>query len=229
MIVLGKQKNSLKQLAKALEDYPIRLRWGGPKVLDAVNGSAKLLNAIGQLQVMQDAGVLVPEFTTSLKTAQKWFDTDGKMVLGRLNNHTQGRDIVWANQGVIANTARRQWRESDLWTVYIPAISEWRIHILHGSSIARGLKHWSGEGPEPQNHPIVRSRRKGWHIRHDVAPQEAIRIAAKAAVKAVGYDLGAVDLIETANGIMVLEVNSRPAIRDNYTVAAYTKALCKQY
>lgn len=94
--------------------------------------------------------------------------------------------------------------------------------------IGRGKKVWVGEG-EPQGlAKFVRSRRNGWHLEHKSEPPKGVRTAAKTAVKALGYDFGAVDLLVREGGeVVVLEVNSAPALRDDYTWTAYTNAIRK--
>lgn len=193
------------------------LRWGGGFVPGAINGQANLLEGKDQLLALQDAGIPTPHFTFQSAGAT------GGLWLARKSAHTQGKDIIPVGQRV---RGRRRWQDSDMFVQYVPnVVREWRFHILKGESIARALKVWSGGGPEPTTHPIIRSRRLGWHMRHDVDPPKAIREAAKAACKAVGYDLGAVDVLELADGqACVLEVNSRPALRDEYTLEKYVKA-----
>lgn len=212
MIIHGHAKGSILGLAEALEGVNIQLRWGGSQVPGAINGNVHLLNGLEQLQTLRDARVSIPEFTNTCP-----HDAHRVMWLGRKLNHTQGKDII---------TSGRRFKERDFWVKYVPAIAEWRIHILNGKSIARGKKVWVGQGSEPTTIPIIRSRRLGWHLDHTPDPPNHIREAARAAVAAVGYDLGAVDVLDLGgNQACVLEVNSRPAIRDPYTIAQYSKAL----
>jgi glutathione synthase/RimK-type ligase-like ATP-grasp enzyme len=59
---------------------------------------------------------------------------------------------------------------------------------------------------------------------HNVDPPDGLRNLAKRAVAACNYDLGAVDILETATGGVVLEVNSRPAVCSPYTLERYAQA-----
>lgn len=215
MVLHGHVKGSVLGLTERLRDSPVQLRWGGPMVAGAVNGQCHLLNGLEQLQRFKDAGVETVDFTARLLEARLRSRTE--LLLGRKLNHTQGKDIKLV--------AQRRWEDSDYWTLYVPAVWEWRVHILNGKSIARGLKVWAGEGPELATHPKIRSRRLGWRLNHKPDLPKIIREAAKAAVAAVGYDLAAVDILQTEDGPVVLECNSRPAIRDEYTLTQYTKAL----
>jgi D-alanine-D-alanine ligase-like ATP-grasp enzyme len=75
-------------------------------------------------------------------------------------------------------------------------------------------------------------------MRHDENPPKGIRPVAIAAVEALGYDHGAVDLLVTGephheagiarNDIVILEVNLIPAM-DRYTCIQYAKAVARKF
>lgn len=188
-------------------------------VPNAINGNVHLLDGLEQLETLRAAGVSCVDFLPEPPT-----DLGTNIFLGRKAEHTQGFDIRASN--LPKERGKRPWSKSDYFTLYeSTTIREWRFHIFKGQSIARALKVWAGNGPEPTQHPIIRSRRLGWHMRHDVKPAGYLRELAKQAVEAVNYELGAVDLLELPGKVgKVLEVNSRPAIRDDYTLNAYEKA-----
>lgn len=220
MRIYGHASGSVLTLAERLADCPIGLRWGGAFAPGAINGEVHLLDGLQQLQALEAAQVPHVELITDrldaeLRAAQ------GVVLLGRKRQHTQGFDIRFSDRNRIRG--QRNWLRSEFWTVYNPALAEWRFHILNGKSIARGLKVWvGGEIPETR----IRSRRLGWHMSHTQTPPKALRELAKAAVAAVGYQLGAVDIIQThAEQGLVCEINSRPSIRDEYTLFHYADAL----
>ncbi len=225
MQIHGHNTGTIQELARRCADVNVGLRWGGNQVPGAINGTVHLLDGLQQLQILQTKGIAVPTFSTQAAVCTQ---IEG-LWLARKRNHTQGKDIIPCTLGGITK-GRRPWRRSDYFVKYIPAAREWRFHILNGNSIARGLKTPPTivDYDAPVRDPIIRSRRLGWHMRHDVDPPKALRELAKQAVAAVGYDLGAVDLLELAEGSgVVLEVNSRPAVRDEYTLAAYAAAFRK--
>lgn len=247
MEILGYPNGAISALAARLTDCPARLRWGGDKVPNAINGGVSLLNGLQQLQAFAKAHVPTITYTNLPAIRDEW--AAECLVLGRKLNHTQGMDIV------VPGTLRRnlRWQRRDYWTIYEgrEVVRELRVHIFRNRagkllSIARGVKsqclHTSitasttlcpdcgydlrrrgtGDGV------TIRSRRNGWIIRHDTsaAINDAARRVAKAAVAAVGYDLGAVDMLDKGGDrYVVLEVNSRPAIRDPYTLTAYADAI----
>ncbi len=219
MQIIGIQNNNLGPLAAELADCDVKLRWGGVRCgAGAINGDVRLLNGLQQMQAMQAAGVRTPVFTTNLREAEAW-SAEGVVVLGRKVHHTQGKDIVLPSNSL--------WRLRDFWVQYCGDVrSEWRLHILKGKCIGRGMKVPSESEPPRPTPVVVRSRRLGWRISHTQSPPEGMRDLARAAVRACQYDLGAVDCLELeGGGMVVLEVNSRPAIRDNYTIGQYAKYL----
>ena len=232
MQIHGRSDGAISALAERLRDSNVSLRWGGSQVEGAINGSVHLLDAREQLVAFQKAGIPCPEFTFDRSVAETWLRT-GSLVFGRKFNHTQGFDIICAGGNRLKDKpkASARWKTRDFWTKYVPSISEWRFHILNGNSIARGKKvfitpNGYGAMDNTANVPVIRSRRLGWHMQHDIDPPKGARTLAKAAVAAVGYDLGAVDMLEVTPGkFLVLEVNSRPAIRDPYTIERYALAL----
>jgi D-alanine-D-alanine ligase-like ATP-grasp enzyme len=65
---------------------------------------------------------------------------------------------------------------------------------------------------------------------HNVDPPKGVRTAAKAAVEAVGYPWGAVDLLawraegeDKASRVVVLEVNSMPGLGSPMVIEAWVK------
>ena len=244
MIIHGHASGSILSLQEPLRDSPVELRWGGPPVGPrAINGSAALLGGLAQLENLAARGVATLEFTTSPREAQAWALTTP--VYGRDEAHTQGKDIILALPGGIYRKKSIRgngqlyvpvtlWQGKAFWTKWQPSLREWRFHVLRQrgemTSFARAVKVWEGDGrgmPSGDNpaSPCVRSRRLGWVMAHNVDPPEGLRTLAKRAVAACGYDLGAVDILETPQGGVVLEVNSRPAVRDPYTIERYTQAL----
>ncbi len=206
-----------------------------------LNG-VKRLDAKEQLDTFGDANLLTPTWTDSLEVAKTWV-REGKLIWGRRWIHTQGQDIIGSGyrpprkKVYIGPTKQfiltpehfnKQWLNREWWVQVIPQasiINEWRIHIFNGRSIGRGLKTQTSE---PTRIQPVRNRNNGWTLVHDIEPSKYVKDCAYKAVRAVGYNFGAVDIIElTDNQCVVLEVNSAPAIRSPYTIDIYTNALLK--
>jgi hypothetical protein len=205
----------LRELAEASEVLRASnfvLRWGVPG--QGFGGSAGW-NAVEQLTRMQAAGVSVPEFSLVRPAPpQGWW--------GRRLIHTRGLDI--------RDPVRqpRGFRESEFWVRVVPSESEFRIHIFEGRSISRAQKvpgSTLDASLPPVRSQLVRNRRTGWRLRHQCTLLPGVREAAKAAVAALGYDFGAVDILVRPDGTpCVLEVNRAPGL-DETTASAYITAL----
>ena len=160
-----------------------------------------------ELCKLRDAGVPVPDFGEEPRSG--W--------LARLLHHREASDLL------------RDLREGDYYVEYVPCDVEFRIHVVDGVSARAGLKVPRTDDP----HPRFRAWRAGWKITYGGACQrvltQAVRDVAKAAVRAVGYDFGAVDVVLRRDGRpVVLEVNSAPGL-EGRTVEVYAKkftAIC---
>lgn len=241
MTILGKTASpSALALQAKLGDSTLRVRWGGAIAPGAVQGEVHLLSAVEQLASLRAAGVACPDYTTTYEIALKWAE-EGHRVLGRNFYHSQGSDIIpyWKGKEWPTRGASRRFAQKDFWVKAVQMIThEWRVHVMRSKasgnyySIGIGQKvHISSPRPSAlQAGFTIRSRRLGWHLDHTTALPGSLRTLAKQAVAAVKYDFGAVDLLQLMDGTgVVLEVNSCPALRDEYTLDRYARALQKYY
>lgn len=157
---------------------------------------------------------------------------EGGKVVGRPDRHTKGRGYwLCATQGDIdrALVGTRRKSPATHFTEYIPFDREYRVHVFNGKSIRISEKDFGS--------PIISSiRSRGNRFKVEVAfsmrkpthPVRRIRRAAKAAVKALGLDFGAVDVLEKDGRAYVLEVNSAPGLGGS-TPALYADAFLRWY
>lgn len=148
-------------------------------------------NKLTELTRLRDGGVSVPVF--SRQSQAGW--------LVRRVHHHEANDLL-QNLSV-----------GDYCVEYVPNIREFRIHVMNGASIRAGIKVPRTDNPNPR----FRAWRAGWMFNHGQACQEvltdSVRNAAKRAVRALGYEFGAVDVIVRPDGTpVVLEVNSAPGL-----------------
>lgn len=137
--------------------------------------------------------------------------------LARLYKHQEANDLL-------ANLER-----GDYYVQFVPVTSEFRIHVLGGASIRAGIKVPRVDNP----HPRFRSWQAGWKLDYGGPCQQVIRQrvrdAAKAAVAALGYDFGAVDLGVKEDGTAVVwEVNTAPGLEGN-TITTWANKLKEIY
>lgn len=224
--VLGPEWPTTTYLRGALREVPEEgeFRLGGPP-----------RDSIEQLTAFREAGLLTPEFTTNREEACQWVQA-GFTVFGRKLIHTRGNDIVlpWRLTGMLPRP-RGRWWNSDWWSKYIPPTEEWRVHVFNGRSIARGKKILT-HPDEVWRHAPVRNIGNGWTFDFTATPPKGLRRTAKAAIGAVEYPHGAVDILQVVandptapegptNEFYVLECNRIPALTCPYTREAWVEAI----
>lgn len=180
--------------------------WGNPwpyphQVLRILNAHAPAAGKLHELVLLQRAGV--PCVEVSLAPVRGWY--------ARRLRHQEANDLL-ANLQV-----------GDYYVRPIECVTEMRHHVFQGKVIRTGLK--TPRLPNP--HPVFKSWNAGWALTYgketvgEAWYNEAARRASKAAVKALGYDFGAVDVGVKADGSpVVFEVNSAPGLEGN-TIKAY--------
>jgi hypothetical protein len=196
----------------------ILIRWGfsgEPKIQPLVGyiGNTESIrlaaDKLRALEVMKDSGVRVPEFggRATLPNAPVYI---------RTKHHFAGRGLQFVenpqNSGSIHLPG---------WNHWVKAITEprteYRVHVASGYLIHRQRKLWQGENPEPGSvEDRVRNHGNGWRFCSKATVKNDISIQAKAAVKALGVEWGAVDILYLHDrGIAyVLEVNTAPALSE---------------
>lgn len=170
---------------------------------------------VATFRALDRAGINHPYVYSCAQEAQE----SGDVYLARKDNLMQGRGIVYCEPGSAAPIA-------DFYVRYILRRREVRIHVWNGKVIITQRKDISpdqkicnrGAGARFIVYPL------GGYI----GPQNAIQAneMAVAAVKAVGLDFGAVDILYGENRkLYILEINTAPAIEAQSVVSVYTNIL----
>lgn len=199
----------------------IALRWGTaehgalPSVLQSAESIARAGNKLVSLQCFNRDGVPCPEFQVRPATT-----SDG-VWLGRSTHGMCGTDIVVYPNG-LSNYAPDRNRH-DFYTRYIPNSREYRVHVF-GDQIL-GVMGKYLDYPDQAGDGYIKNVAHGYRFRTPQKQLNASRTdAAIAAVKSLGLDFGAVDLIIGEDGKeYVLEVNTAPALAP-LTFAKYVEA-----
>jgi len=234
MEIIGPNWPTVELLREELAGVKGTIAWA--RTVKGVFGGSPRIWGTKQLERLRSAGLKdrglvslkVPEFTEDIEEAAEWAEK-GRKVLGRRNSHMQGRDIVVAEVSDLQSTRKyKKWLMSDYWVVWVPSNAEWRIHVFDGLTIARGMKVVR---ETKSAHEWIRTRRRGWVMVHNIEPPVGMRLVAKKAVEAVGYDWGAVDVLVQGSGglkeFVVLEVNRAPGMKEGYTLEKYVEAFKK--
>jgi len=178
---------------------------------------------IEQFTAFTASQVSCPKFTTD---AARVGDL-GKTVFARtLINSTGGKGIVEFEPGTGIATPR-----APLYTEYVPKKAEYRVHVFNGQVIDVQQKKKKRDFDDNNRDTRVRNLSNGYvYTRDGIVLPDGLGDLAIAAVAAVGYEYGAVDIIynEKQNKCYVLEVNSRPGLVGT-TLKKYVDALISSY
>lgn len=184
-------------------------------------------NKIKFFEQMKQAGVRTPEFTTDVNEALDWLKDSE--VLGRNKTGTCGTDIVFGSEELDVFVQR------DFWTKYKKKKAEYRIHVFRDDVIdfqKKAVRKTDEHGNPINTSDIdfrVRNLANGFvFIRDNITPDADVFDQARAAVRALDLDFGAVDIIwnQHEKSAYVLEINTAPGLEGS-TIQSYTNAIKK--
>ena len=117
-----------------------------------------------------------------------------------------------------------------LYTQYVKKKKEFRVHVLNGQVIDVQEKRKKREFSDQRDNRI-RNLHNGYvFCRDGVVEPNGLRSLAQSAVQALGYTLGAVDIVfnEHHNRLYVLEVNACPGMQGS-TLETYATHVANWY
>ena len=126
--------------------------------------------------------------------------------------------------GITIHTTPTDLPTVSLYTKYVKKTYECRIHIFKGRMIDAQIKRKVRDVEE--NNPLIRNIHTGWvYCRDNYIPDPTSIQLAIDAVRVVGLDFGAVDLIynQHYNQFYILEVNTAPGL-EGTTLINYVNA-----
>lgn len=194
-------------------------------------------NKLSAFQIMQRAGVSIPEFTTDEAEAQQWY-LDGHKVIGREKLTGHSGEGIRITDDLSYPQSEGGWdvikmrevfgRVLPLYVKYIKKAAEYRVHVFNGQVIDIQQKRKRRDiGNEEVNYQ-VRSHSNGWVFCRDNidTPHDSILSNSIEAVQALGLDFGAVDVIwnNHLQQAFVLEVNTAPGLEGS-TVSKYINSI----
>lgn len=165
-------------------------------------------NKLLALQSLKQAGVSTIEFTTSSATVQGWLNLGIKVVVRHKLNANSGDGIQILRHGDVVPYAR-------LYTKYMKKDREFRIHVFQGRvfDFQEKRKRNGVRFEEGMNNSLIRSHLNGWiFCRAGVFVPEYVKQEAIKAVRALGLDFGAVDVIDNGGKAYILECNTAPGL-----------------
>lgn len=216
---------SAKQIAEATGAYMVGrdiqlgtpnkkivvVNWGSgeaPAGFTYINPPSGVNNAVNKLRTFRclaEAGVSTPEWTTEKSVALAWIAQGHKVCARtRLEGH-DGQGLSIHQFGGIPLV------DAKLYTKFITATSaEYRVSVVGDTAIAVQKKVPVPGFAGPYNHQVKTSGGGyGLHLESNMDQYHLIKGMSVKAVKALGLDMGGVDILD--NG-MVLEVNTAPEL-----------------
>jgi len=182
----------------------------GIAIINPPRAIARAANKFATSRALHDAGVTTPKtfITTSVKEAEKALQDFGKAVSKPLFGY-KGRDIVLLEDGIEADVARLRSIVGSQGLVYLQEFialdspRDIRAFVVDGKVLGAIYR------VAPPGQWISNLARGGRAVACPLTEELAV-LAAKAA-KAVGAVYCGVDLLETAEGLSVIEVNGTPS------------------
>lgn len=173
------------------------------------------VNKIRTLEVLQQAGVAIPEWHRSREIAKRWHE-EGALVYARTKlSSSRGRGIVlvrpdkpWGPQLEDALATG----DIPLFTKQVKNSREFRVYVV-GDNVTTVLEKRKRRGTQPNEH--IRSH-GDWvfalGLREPI--QQDFRDECIKAVKALGLDFAGLDVVisEESGRATILEVNSAPGV-----------------
>lgn len=232
----GRASNSAKELSQgkgfrryvmgtSFNPFDILVNWGTTKPLPAkaqqvLNSSQSVTiagNKLFAFTAFAGEDVETVPWTANKAVAKEWQDRGNTIVVRNVLTGHSGNGIVIVEEG-------QDIPDAPLYTKYIFKVKEYRVHATQ-----TGIIHTQRKVRDPDVEPLswkVRSHANGFIFQvTNIEPSEARDKLATSAVKALGLDFGAVDIIEDKKGkLYVLEVNTAPGL-EGQTIEAYTTAL----
>lgn len=188
----------------------LAIRWGSaqfpeiPADIQQADAVGRASNKLVSFQCFKRDGVPHPEW-------QMRHDSrlDHGVWFGRQTHGMCGTDIrIFGVPGEYAGTGH-----SDFYTRYVESSREYRIHVFKDQILGVMGKYL--DFPDDAGEGYIKNASHGYRFRTPSKQLKADRTdAAIAAVKSLGLDFGAVDLLVAADGsgAYVLEVNTAPAL-----------------
>ena len=182
-------------------------------------------------QLLSEKGVPTLEYTTNQEIAQQHCAAGKSVVVRKLSRASRGRGIMLIPPYETVPPA-------PLYTLLYDKTHEYRVHVINGEAVdvvqKKRLSTASRKerGIEQVN-DFIRNTKGGWIYAHkDLLMHEDIIRAGVDAVKALGLDYGAVDVMARwveggFESCVVCEVNSAPLITSKITLDAYVDGFNK--
>lgn len=181
-------------------------------------------NAVNKLEAFKclDGHVPIPEWTEKREEAVEWLIKGSDVVARTVLNGHSGKGIEIHTS---AERAGRILTLAPLYTKYIPKKEEYRLHVFRDRVFFIQRKARNKDIPDEQVNWKVRNHGNGFIFAHiGVDVPDVAKEAAITAVRVLGLDFGAVDMIwnQKEDKYYVIEVNTACGL-EGTTLEKYTE------
>lgn len=196
------------------------INWGTSAILVGLNSKAPFFS--NKLNFFKHAyanslTAYVPKYFTNKPAAAEFLENYPKNALvGRsILNGSSGNGIVLLDKDTIHN-----YPELPLYTVYIPKLSEYRVHFFKSPN---SIKFWNQKKkalkayPETPDRYKIRNMNRGWVFSsQNFVMEDYVTSVAKKFADKLPLDFGALDIIynEKEHSAYALEVNTAPGLSE---------------
>lgn len=190
-------------------------------IINSPEAVAVATNKLHFFQACSKAGVSTPSWTGEVGIAKDWARA-GRTVVARTMLRGSG------GAGIVICESVEDVPPAELYTIYVPKKSEWRVHLTSRGVFDVQRKARRKDFPEDRINWRVRNLEGGFiYARegNEDVPRCVVNVA-REALAATGLDFGAVDVIynERHDRAFVLEINTAPGL-EGATVGNYSRAL----
>jgi hypothetical protein len=204
------------------------INWGSGYLMDnpAIMACGRIINMPGRVRLAQCklrtfrriqevGGIRIPEFTTDREVALGWL-LEGDVCSRLTTTGHEGMGLTVHPRG------SNDLPNCPLYVKYIKKKEEYRVHVIGDQTYTqRKLRRRGAEGDHK-----VRNTANGYVFSGQYVAPDDVLTQAKAAVRSLGLDFGAVDVVWNRHNqqAWVLEINTAPGI-EGRTVDVYASAL----
>ena len=217
---------ALKILRSTKDKYvntPV-INWGNTskskakRIINKPEAVAIAVNKLKTFRTLTNKGIPTVPFTNDIEVAKAWLKNNFVVYCRGALESSQGGGITVALH-------EEDLKEVPIYTRGIMLSTEYRVHVFDGKVIDYTQKKRKS-GVESSE--FIRNSESGWvFCRENVTLPKAVESVSIAAIKALGLDFGAVDVLQSTinNGVYVLEINTAPGI-EGTTLEKYKEAIC---
>lgn len=199
-----------------INKFIIYINWGTNfdhnNVINKPEARKLAINKIETLKCLSNNNVPVVDWSTTLYYPIQWIENGKKVFCRTLVTAKRGKGIVIASK-------KEELVKAKLYTCEFISTGEYRIHVAGGKVIDYVIKKKERNGED-----YIRNFDGGWHYSHNCKLPKRVETASIKAIKALGLDFGAVDILNNVNDrtCAVLEVNTAPLLEIKKTIEAYS-------